>query len=227
VSTEQKRLYGLLALVLIIAAGSMTAIVLLNTQGLGTEEPSVTIVGSSIVNVTLSDMLTMSSVTRNGSYQNTFGNVRGEGTYTGVRVSDLVELAGGMTEDDNMTVIASDGYNQTFAYSKVYPNQTIYDIQGDMVIAYRFDGQTVPDYPDGYRLMFLPEDGYYSNADANASTDPDPRGAGPQCVSNVARIVIVRPPAAALSSESSQVAHITWKWPQNKVFVGLTWRDEM
>jgi hypothetical protein len=64
-----------------------------------------------------------------------------------------------------------------------------------MILAYEYNGTTVPDYEDGFRLMFLPEDGYYSNADANATSDPDPYAAGPQCVSNVVaiRVISMRP----------------------------------
>jgi hypothetical protein len=133
-------------------------------------------------------------VTRNGSYQNSYGNIRGYGLYTGVKVSDLLDLVGGMTEADTVKITASDDYSQTFEMSKVYPNQSIWDIQGDMILAYEYNNTLVPEYEQGFRLAFLPEDEYYSNADANATTDPNPSAAGPQWVSNVAKIEVIQPP---------------------------------
>lgn len=193
-------LYGFLLGVLLVSGGVLVAIsILQDLQVDPPDPPAVMLVGESEVNVTLQEMLQGDVITRLGAYQNRLGNIGGNGTYQGVRVSDLVDLVGGMAESDNVTVIALDGYNQTFPYSKVYPNQSYYDLQGDMVIAFGFEGDLVPSYSEGFRLMFLPEDGLYSNADANATTDPDPPGAGPQCVTNVIRVEVGR----AISSMQS------------------------
>ncbi|MFW9793948.1 MAG: hypothetical protein ACFFEE_06595 [Candidatus Thorarchaeota archaeon] len=188
-SSSQTR--GIILLVVLLAGASLTALVLLQPSGDTPTESNIQIVGATTtINITLSQMQDETPIIRNGSFQNSFGNIRGAGEYQGVLVSDLLEAVGGMGINDTLTVKASDGYSQTFEYSKVYPNQTIWDIQGDMVIAYMYNGTTVPDYEDGFRLMFLPEDGYYSNADANATTDPNPYAAGPQCVSNVVQIIV-------------------------------------
>jgi hypothetical protein len=192
-SVGQTRLYAVLAIAVLIAAGvGVYLVVMQNTPSPGVT-PEVTVTGKdgTAVNVTLADMTAMSTITREGSYQNTYGNVRGVGTYTGVLISDLVELVGGMLEHDSVRITASDGYSQTFDYSKVFPSPADWDIQGDMVLAYGLNQTTVPDYEKGFQLIFLPEDGYYSNADANATTDPNPRAAGPQCVSNVAEIKVL------------------------------------
>ena len=202
-------LYGFLLFILLISAASLVAIPILQSIfGLGggpSDSYTVLVVGDNEVNVTLSEMQQMDVISRDGAYQNRLGNIGGNGTYRGVRVSDLLDLVGGMSEDDNITVIAIDGYNWTFPYYKVNPNQTYYDIQGDMVIAFGLDGSVVPNYSEGFRLMFLPEDGLYSNADANATSDPNPPGAGPQCVSNVVRIVLNRPgPSAQNEGDTDQ-----------------------
>ncbi|TFF91184.1 hypothetical protein EU545_05220 [Candidatus Thorarchaeota archaeon] len=191
-NSENKRLYGFLLLVLVVSGTSIVVMVFLQNQNRPSTGPAVLVVGDSEANVTLSEMLGMPSVTRDGAYQNRLGNLGGNGTYRGVRVSTLVDLVGGMEPTDTLTAIASDGYNWTYAYSKVYPNTTYYDIQGDMVLAFEYNGQRVPEYQDGFRIMFLPEDGVYSNEDANETTDPNPPGAGPQCVSNVVRIEVNR-----------------------------------
>jgi len=193
-SAGQRKLHGVLAISAIVVVATIGAIMVMvpSNPNLDTV-PEVKLIGAdgAFVNVSLTEMTEMSIITRNGSFQNSYGNVRGAGEYTGVLISDLVELVGGMEENDTVKVVASDGYSQTFAYSKVYPNASFWSIQGDMVLAYEYNGTVVPDYEDGFRLIFLPEDGYYSNADANATTDPDPFGAGPQCVSDVTQIVVM------------------------------------
>ena len=205
-ASGQTKLFAILVIVGLVAAGAFAALILLQPPADIDDGPSVVVVGrtGNSTNVTLTDLLEMDEVSRNSSYQNSYGNVRGEGNYKGILISDLVELVGGMQEIDRVTIIASDGYNQTFEYSKVYPNASIWDIQGDMVLAYEFDGQVVPEFEDGYRLMFLPEDGFYDNADANATTDPNPYAAGPQCVSNVVEIrVINMSPALVVGVEDT------------------------
>ena len=193
-SAGQTKLYAVLAIVLLIAGG--VGLYLIMTQNTPnptvTQEVTVTGADGTSVNVTLSEMTEMSTITRSGSYQNSYGNVRGVGVYTGVLISDLIELVGGMLEYDSVRITASDGYSQTFDYNKVYPNVTEWDIQGDMTLAYGYNDTIVPDYERGYQLIFLPEDGYYSNADANATTDPNPSAAGPQCVGNVMEIKVLR-----------------------------------
>lgn len=194
-SSTNTKLIGIVIVVLILAGGILAALVLFQPQPQVPEEPEVLMIGGDGTQLTvkLSDMLEMASITRNGSYQNSYENIRGYGLYTGVNVSALIDLVGGMTEDDIVRITASDDYSQTFARGKVYPNQSIWDIQGDMVLAYEYNNTIVPDYDVGFRVAFLPLDGLYSNADANATTNPNPSGAGPQWVSNVVRIQVVPP----------------------------------
>jgi len=194
--SNQTRLATILIVAILVSGAGMAALVFLQPTDDGLSDYYVEVVGGSgnSLNVTLAEMMNMTSVSRNSSYQNTFGNVRGIGVYQGVKISDLVDCVGGMAEDDVLRVTASDGYSVTFDRAKVYPNTTIFDIQGNMILAYEFNGSIVPDYEEGFRLVFIPEDGYYSNEDANDTTDPNPNGAGPQWVSNVAKIEVVEPP---------------------------------
>jgi hypothetical protein len=194
-SSNNTKLYGLLIAIIIVSGGALAAIVLMQPQPEETSIPHVVVVGgnNTSLNVTLTQMLAMTSVTKNGSYQNSYGNVRGYGLYTGVKISDLVDLVGGMSENDTLKVTASDEYSMTFEYGKVYPNASILEIQGDMILAYEYNETRVPDYAEGFRIAFLPADGYYSNADANATTDPNPSAAGPQWVSNVVKIEVIEP----------------------------------
>jgi len=191
--SAQSKLLAMLLVAVLVAGGAMAALVMFQPSN-NPSNSFVEVVGTGTSqNVTLTEMLSMDSITGNSSYQNSYGNVRGEGIYTGVNISDLVDLVGGMAEDDVLKVSAGDGYSQTFEYTKVYPNVTTFDIQGYMILAYEFNGSTVPDYEDGFRVAFIPADGYYTNADANATTDPNPSGAGPQWVSNIAKIEVIAP----------------------------------
>ncbi|MCK4567204.1 MAG: hypothetical protein KAU48_07835, partial [Candidatus Thorarchaeota archaeon] len=182
----------ILIVALLVAGAAMAALISLQPTD-SSSEYYVEIVGSNGVsqNVTLTEMMLMDSVSGNSSYQNTYGNVRGVGVYKGVKISDLVNLVGGMDEGYVVRIVAEDGYSQTFERFKVYPNLTIWNLQGDMILAYEYDGLTVPEYEDGARLAFIPEDGYYSSADANATSEQDTSAAGPQWVSNVARIEVL------------------------------------
>ncbi|MGY5860073.1 MAG: hypothetical protein RTU63_11940 [Candidatus Thorarchaeota archaeon] len=195
-SSNQTKLLGVLLVAVLVASAALAALVLFQpSNNTNPSDSFVKVVGTETSqNVTLSDMLLMESITGNSSYQNSYGNVRGEGIYTGVNISDLVDLVGGMADDDVLMISAADGYNQTFERAKVYPNSTTFGIQGYMILAYEFNGSTIPDYEEGFRLAFIPEDGYYTNADANDTTDPNPSGAGPQWVSNVAKIEVIAPP---------------------------------
>jgi len=179
----------------LLSAGVLAAIVLFQPPPEEGDVPYVVVIGSdnTTENVTLTEMLAMTSVSEYGSYQNSYGNVRGQGDYTGVKIADLVNLVGGMLENETLRVTASDEYSMTFGYYKVFPNASFLAIQGDMILAYEYNGTMVPDYEDGFRIAFLPDDGYYSNADANATTNPNPAGAGPQWVSNVVKIEVLEP----------------------------------
>ncbi len=191
---SQGKLIAVLIGVIVLAGASIGAIMLLQQPSAG---PSIDVINKDGTRQTIaiSQMLSMQSVEAYGAYENSYGNPRGNGTYKGVNVSDLIDLAGGMESTDLIVVNASDGYSVTFPYEKVYPSLSIHELQGDMILAYSYNGTTAPEWELGLRIIFLPEDEYYSNADANATTPSEYFGgaAGPQCVSNVVTIEIVEP----------------------------------
>jgi len=123
------------------------------------------------VTLSLEDLLLMDDITGYSSFQNQYDNWRGHGTYTGIAISDLVELVGGMTVNDTLVVKSFDGYAQNFSYSNVYPNATWSEIQGPMVLAYTYNDTSVLDWADGMRLVMIPSDGAYSNTDANQTSE--------------------------------------------------------
>ena len=108
-----------------------------------------------------------------GSFQNQYGNIKGQGTYSGIPIRKLLEQVGGMTEKDKLVVHCVDGYQQEFAYANVYPEQAGWqEHQGEMILAVRFNGQGLPEWEDGYRVAFLTADGLYDNKDCEKTSVP-------------------------------------------------------
>ncbi len=198
---DTKKVAAFIVVVLVIAGAAFGVIILMepSVQPGGPEVQIAT--ADETFAITLNEIKAMESLEGFTSFQNTYGNVRGQGNYSGVKVADLVELAGGMESDQILTVNATDGYSVTFPYSKVYPNSTARTIQGDMILAYEYNGTEVPDWEDGYRIVFLTDDGYYSNEDAQQTTPSEyfAGGAGPTCITNVDTLRIETPEPTALS----------------------------
>ena len=124
----------------------------------------------STLNLTYDDLSSMALSEGSSSFENYFGNIGGEGTYSGVSVADLVDLVGGMEEGDILRVTSSDGYYQDFGYLNVYPDESWLELQGIMIISLSFDGVSVPDWEDGPKLVMLAPDGLYSNSDCEATS---------------------------------------------------------
>jgi hypothetical protein len=200
-SGSNSKLYATLLIVLILAGGSLAALFFMQ-QSVDGDEPSISVVGSDDTTriVTLSELQSMPAIVRSNAFENSYGNTRGQGDYVGARISDIIDLVGGMSENEVIIVNASDGYSQIFTYDNVHPNASMYSIQGDMVLAYEYNQTVIPDYEDGPRLMFLPEDGFFTNDDASMAFDSQffSGAAGPKLVSNVAEIIITDRPEGTI-----------------------------
>jgi len=108
-----------------------------------------------------------------GAFINQYGNTNGQGTYSGILIHDLLKQVGGMSEDNELIVSSSDGYQQMYAYGNVYPEKVGWqEKQGDMVLALSCDGQGLPRWKDGYRIVFLTPDGIYENKDCEMTSAP-------------------------------------------------------
>ena len=128
------------------------------------------------------------------SYQNTFGTWKGLGTYGGVELRTLAGLVGGMEPGDVMTVTASDGYMSNLTYYQVYAEADYLDIQGQIILAYEYNGSVMDD-DDRPMIAVLSPDEAFSNDDFNATCSKDPEflsmtGAGPLWVKSVDTIAI-------------------------------------
>jgi predicted phosphodiesterase len=127
---------------------------------------SVLIVGNNEhITLSIDDLLFMDSIQGFSSFQNQFGNWHGQGNYKGVQIATLIELVDGINPTSKLRITASDGFKQTYCYWNIYPNESWYELQGDMILAYSYNNSIVPDWNDGLRLVMLPQDGAYSNED--------------------------------------------------------------
>ena len=92
---SQGKLIAVLIGVIVLAGTSIGVIMLLQQPAVN---PSVDIIkkDGTQLTVTLSQMQSMDSVEAYGAYEHSFGNPRGNGTYKGVKISSLIDLAGGM-----------------------------------------------------------------------------------------------------------------------------------
>jgi predicted phosphodiesterase len=124
------------------------------------------------ITLSLEDLSALTRASGISSFENQLGNWRGRGNYSGVMVSDLIELIGGMTENQNVQISSSDGFAQNFCYSNIYPNTSWYEHQGDMILAFQYNGTIVPNWSDGMRIVMLPTDGTYSAEDCTATSAP-------------------------------------------------------
>jgi len=125
------------------------------------------------VNLTLEDLLVLTQVEGYSSFENQYGNVGGKGNYSGVEISQLLALIGGITDGKILRITATDGYYETFGYGNVYPNATWLGLQGKMILALECNGLSIPTWQDGPRLAMLPQDGRYSNSDCQLTSYPN------------------------------------------------------
>ncbi|MDK2784845.1 MAG: hypothetical protein PWR11_711 [Bacillota bacterium] len=163
-----------------------------------TLEPTVTVITPSATRTfTLEELLAFPAVTFKAAFENRFGNRGGEGKYRGVLLTSLLEEAGGFSPGQTLKVVAEDGYNQDFGYENLYPSEEWLKLQGKMLLAYEKDGQLVPEWEEGPRLVLAPADCFYSNADCARTSLPGQGwnvnpSAGARWVRQVKQIEVVR-----------------------------------
>lgn len=150
--------------------------------------------GENEEDIYLMDLATMNNLEAYSACQNSGGNWGNNGTYTGVLLSNLVELVAEIDSNDIVNISASDDYNKSFTYDNLYPNVTMHAIQGDLILAYICNGTMAPSWDDGPRIAFLAPDGGFSNADASQTLHPAwfTGSAGAFWVSNVVTIRVIR-----------------------------------
>jgi hypothetical protein len=105
---------------------------------------------------TLNELKAIPSYTAEGNlWRSRLGILTGpfEYTYTGVKMIDLLDLIGGITEGNVIKVIASDGYTKVFTYDQIKGKLTVLNRQGKpiewsqpltVILAYEEAGQLIP-----------------------------------------------------------------------------------
>jgi DMSO/TMAO reductase YedYZ molybdopterin-dependent catalytic subunit len=83
----------------------------------------------------------------------------------GTLVKDLVERVGGMGTGTDIVFKAKDDWETTLPYSSIYTDPSVQARQGDAILAWYADGKYVPEYQDGMRLFFTPDDQIYGQWD--------------------------------------------------------------
>lgn len=143
------------------------------------------------------ELLEIAVVEKEAAAQNIHGNYRNKGMYKGVPVRDLLRDVGGMEQGDLLVVHSWDGYSHKFSYENVFPEEVGWEqIQGEMVLAIEYNGEPVPNWDEGYRIVFLPEDGVFDNEDYRKISMPGLGwhlypSAGSSWVKNINRLEVV------------------------------------
>lgn len=163
------------AFVLLVVALIVPLVVrsLVSTHDAGPTVQIVAIDGT-INELTLAQMRSGTVFTREGRYQNQFGNWRDEGVYSGVLLSELLPPG----EYASVEAIAEDGYRLQLERGRIE------DPAFPLVLAFAFNGVTVPDWEDGFRIAVLPESGEVSNAGYGTTS------AGSYWIKQVVRLVL-------------------------------------
>jgi DMSO/TMAO reductase YedYZ molybdopterin-dependent catalytic subunit len=113
---------------------------------------------------TLSQLQALPAYTGYAGIKSSTGVITLPAEYTGVRLSDLTDLVGGMTKVNGVTLVAKDGYGMTFSYNMIMDHAfTAYDpaTGGEqapskdltVVVAYAREGKPLGEDEGPLRLM--------------------------------------------------------------------------
>ncbi|MBN1265506.1 MAG: molybdopterin-dependent oxidoreductase [Anaerolineales bacterium] len=133
--------------------------VILEVQGLDGEP----------VQLTMNDLEALPAVTGYAGRKSSTGHITPPAEFTGVLLTDLVGLVGGMSEQEGIRVQASDGYAMTFSYSQItngdfiaYNPGTGTETETDpfqVILAYKEDGEyLIPDTEGNLRVYLINDD---------------------------------------------------------------------
>jgi hypothetical protein len=118
---------------------------------------------SGTVELTMAELRALSASSGYGGWKNQLGNITAPVSYKGVRVTTLMELVGG---GGSVTVIASDGYEQTLSGSELAGEVNLYDpatgeqitsISGGVktILAYAKGGSAIGSSEGPLRIAFV------------------------------------------------------------------------
>ncbi len=121
-----------------------------------------TLIGDETRGYTLDEIRAMPSYTAGGGFKKSTGTIVGPFNYTGVNITYLADLVGGITPSESMKITASDGYSMTYTYEQVMGEIATYEgTTGPLtlVIAYEEDGNPISSDCGGpLRIAFVGSD---------------------------------------------------------------------
>jgi len=127
-----------------------------------TPEADLTLIGSETKTYTLDEIKAMPPYTAGGGFKKSTGTIVGPHNYTGVNITYLTDLVGGIASSNSMKITASDGYSMTYTYAQVMGEIETYEgTTGPMtmVLAYEENGNPIPDEDGGpLRVAFTGPD---------------------------------------------------------------------
>lgn len=129
-------------------------------------QADLTLIGSETKVYSLDEVKAMPAYTASGGFKKSTGVIVGPYTYTGVNLTYLTDLVGGISPSNSIKLTASDGYSMTYTYDQVMGDITIYSTNEEetdepltMVLAYEEDGASIPDEFGGpLRVAFIRSD---------------------------------------------------------------------
>ena len=130
---SKKILAAIVIIIIVTSSAAALAEYVIITQPSNPKLPSMslTLVGADGQQkiLTEKDIAALQSYTDKGGFKSSGGLIAATGTYTGVPITTLLNLVGGMTSDETLTVTASDGYSMVYTYNQVANAQdfTTYD----------------------------------------------------------------------------------------------------
>lgn len=134
---------------------------------------NLTLIGRNGQQQTLStqEILSLQPYSALGGFRKSGGAIAGVGNYTGIIVTDLLDLVGGIFSGDTLTVSASDGYTMTYTYNQVVNGldfSTFDSTTGSqvtstkplhLVLTYQIDGQQLMADEGPFRISVLGDEG--------------------------------------------------------------------
>jgi len=125
-------------------------------------EADLTLIGDETMAYTLDEIRAMPSYTAGAGFKKSTGTVVGPFNYTGVNITYLADLVGGIAPSESMKITASDGYSMIYTYAQVMGEIATYEgTTGPltMVLAYEEDGDPISgDYGGPLRVAFVGPD---------------------------------------------------------------------
>ncbi len=174
--SNAKLLASIVIIIIIVSLAAVTAQYMLSQppkQGSQLPDMALTLIGSNgqQKNLTKQDILALEPYSAKGGLKVHGNTITGVGTYTGIPVTTLLDLVGGIASGETLTAKASDGYTMTYAYNQVVNGQgfTTYDsVTGSevtpnqpvkLVLNYYLNGAALPSDQGPLRMGVLGTEG--------------------------------------------------------------------